>query len=59
MRVELTAIKAAIEVAMSHDIELDDDVPEELLGHMAALHSGIVSLEAADTPKQSAITGGI
>ena len=45
MRVELIAIKAAIEVAMSHDIELDADVPEELVDHMAALHSGIDRLE--------------
>ncbi|MBU1080875.1 MAG: hypothetical protein KKB59_10345 [Spirochaetes bacterium] len=50
MRVELTAIKAAIEVAIMHEIDMDADVPNELLNDMAALHSRIDKLENPGGP---------
>lgn len=55
MRVELSAIKAAIEVAMSHDIELDESVPEELVETIAELHSRIDRLEREEKTE----TGGV
>jgi hypothetical protein len=48
MRVELTAIKAAINVAMSHEIDQDESVPMELIETMAELHSRIDRLEEAE-----------
>lgn len=41
MRIELVAIKAALEVAMSNEIDEDEAVPPAVIDGIAALHTAL------------------